>query len=592
MHFESVTAHAFGRLRHETLNLAPGMNVIFGPNEAGKSTWHAALYAGLCGMRRARGRPRREDGEFEARHRPWDGDGWEVGATIALAGRRVILRHDLASGVDSSARDADLAARDYSGQIMTDGAPNGARWLGLDRKSFLNTACVRQASILELLEDPGDLQDELQSAAATARTGETAADALGLLNAFRAEHVGTDRAPTRPLARLRRAAREAQAALESARSAYAEAAERRHGIEARDVEVRRLERETSGGRAVFAEASARDAERRFAHATTLSTAFPEGEPRHPADDVELAEQVTRALTRWDSAPYPEEPGGPPATELRDELAAEDLGLGVVAEAEAFAAERRLARARALSAAFPGGAPRRPSEEDELTQEVARALAGWDARLAVSGTPVGELRRRLDDIDRERAGAPSGGLGGLLRAIVRWLVGLLGLARRSSGPAGSELTERRRSIEREIADASRAEDAASGIRNAALSAGLPDGSPDVLAQSLREWQRTRAVRMGKVDERLQDWEELQRLLGERTLEGLTEESRRLRREAESRAAVVDRGQLANALATPPGDTELAELRRRTSAARRAPDPQSPAHAGGAGCSLRGGHPRAR
>ena len=75
MRFESVTAYAFGRLRDETLQLAPGVNVIWGPNEAGKSTWHAALYAGLCGMRRGRGRARAEDSDFQERHKPWEGEG-------------------------------------------------------------------------------------------------------------------------------------------------------------------------------------------------------------------------------------------------------------------------------------------------------------------------------------------------------------------------------------------------------------------------------------------------------------------------------------------------------------------------------------
>ena len=198
MRFESVTAYLFGRLRGETLQLAPGMNVIFGPNESGKSTWHAALYAGLCGMRRRRGRPR-PDRDFQARHKPWYNEGWEVGATIVLKDRRVILRHDLDGRVDSSARDADLAGRDYAAEIMNDGAPDGARWLGLDRNSFLSTACVRQAGILGLLDDPGDLQDELQSAAATARTGETAAEAFGtaqrLPSGKRGNTAGADETP-------------------------------------------------------------------------------------------------------------------------------------------------------------------------------------------------------------------------------------------------------------------------------------------------------------------------------------------------------------------------------------------------------------
>ena len=476
MRFESVTAHAFGRFRDQTLDLAPGMNVIYGPNEAGKSTWHAALYAGLCGMRRARGPARSEDRDFQARHKPWDGEGWEVGATIALQDRRVELRHDLDSGVDNSARDADLAGREYSNEIMNDGAPDGARWLGLDRRSFLSTACVRQTSILAVLDDPGELQDELQSAAATARTGETAADALVLLSDYRTEHVGTERSPTRPLARSRREVGGARAAMGSATTAHAEATERRHGVEALEAEVEGIERKREATRAVLAEAEAVSAEQRLARATALSESFLDGEPRHPADDSELAEQVTRALEQWSNAPHTEEPSGPTAAELGAQLADDDLRLAILAEVDASAAERRLTRARELSGAFPDGAPRRPSEEDELTQEVANALAAWDARPDVSGTPVSHLRAQLDEIELARADTSRGGLAGLLRAIFRWFARLLGLGSRESEPERSVLAERRRVLEREIEDATRVEEAASAVRNAARSAGLPDGSP--------------------------------------------------------------------------------------------------------------------
>ena len=567
MRFESVRAYAFGRLRDETLPLAPGMNVIFGPNEAGKSTWHAALYAGLCGMRRGRGRARTEDSAFQARHKPWDGGGWEVEATIALKDRRVTLRHDLDGRVDSSARDADLAGRDYSGEIMNEGAPDGARWLGLDRRSFLSTACVRQASILAVLDDPGDLQDELQSAAATARTGETAADALGLLSAYRAEHVGTERSPTRPLVQSRRVTESAQVALASARSAHTKAAERRHGVEILDAEVQGLEREENATLAVLAEAVAESAERRLARVRTLSAEFPDREPHHAADDSELAEQVMKALEHWNSAPHPENPEGSTVTELQGQLTEEELRLAIVVEAEASAAEERLDRARELSANFPDGAPRRPSEEDELTQEVARALATWDARPTVSGTPISELRSQLKEVDQELAGARSRGLVALLRAIVQWFAGLLGLAPRASAPERSGLAERRGGIKREIDDMSRLEEAVIAIRKAALSAGLPDDPPKALVQSMRKWQRTRAEQMREADERLEDWEELQRLLGNQKLDEIEAETANLRTEAESRAAAVDCSRLACALSQPLDDAELSDLKGRASDVRR-------------------------
>lgn len=60
MRLKRVTAEAFGPFRDETLEFGPELNVIYGPNEAGKSSWHAAIYAAFCGMRRGRGARRLE----------------------------------------------------------------------------------------------------------------------------------------------------------------------------------------------------------------------------------------------------------------------------------------------------------------------------------------------------------------------------------------------------------------------------------------------------------------------------------------------------------------------------------------------------
>src|SRR5436309_14674122 len=97
MRLERVHIEAFGALRQQTLELAPRMTVLFGPNESGKSTWHAAIYAALCGVQRGRGRPTRFDEGFAAEHKPWDGDQWIVSAVLRLAnGRRIEIRQDLA----------------------------------------------------------------------------------------------------------------------------------------------------------------------------------------------------------------------------------------------------------------------------------------------------------------------------------------------------------------------------------------------------------------------------------------------------------------------------------------------------------------
>ena len=217
MWFESVKTYAFGPLREKELRFEPGMNIVYGPNEAGKSTWHSALFAGLCGQRSGRGRLQKSDRDFQERHEPWNDKGaWEVGAVVALdRGIRVELRHDLA-GNGASARDADIAGRDYANEIMYEGAPDGSTWLGLNRRSFLSVACVRQADILSVLGDADALQDDLQRAAATAGTDGTAAHALNLLTVFRSEHIGSQRAHTKPLQKSAQEARTKRDALDFA----------------------------------------------------------------------------------------------------------------------------------------------------------------------------------------------------------------------------------------------------------------------------------------------------------------------------------------------------------------------------------------
>src|SRR5437773_721615 len=129
MRFDTVFATAFGPLRGQRLDFAPGMNLIHGPNEAGKSSWHSALYVSLCGVRRGAG-ARRDDRVFAMRHKPWLGSDWLVGAHIRLDnGRSIEMSHDLAGRIDCFAKDA-VTGSECSAEIMNEGNPDGSRWLG------------------------------------------------------------------------------------------------------------------------------------------------------------------------------------------------------------------------------------------------------------------------------------------------------------------------------------------------------------------------------------------------------------------------------------------------------------------------------
>ncbi|MEE9280401.1 MAG: AAA family ATPase [Myxococcota bacterium] len=319
MRFESATAHAFGRLERETLEFTPGLNIIYGRNEAGKSTWHDALFAGLCGMRRSRGSRRKEDREFAERRKPWSADDWSVSVRIVLEdGRRIDLRQDLDDLVDCRATDADIG-RDVSDEIMNEGSPDGSRWLGLDRRSFPPTACVRQADLLGVLENAELLQDHLQRAAASAGRDETAARALERLSEYRRVHVGLDRAnSTRPLRRAldrRRAAEDAFDAAVRAHSEFLVLCEREQEASraAAELDARLGE--------LRAELARREADAwldRARRARAIADRFPEGPPPFE-DDEALARQVTSALSAWRQRLQLLELTGATSEELRSEL---------------------------------------------------------------------------------------------------------------------------------------------------------------------------------------------------------------------------------------------------------------------------------
>lgn len=207
MRIDEVRATAFGPFRGEKLLLAPGMNVVHGPNEAGKSTWFAATFAGLAGRRKARGRGTAAAALFRNRHKPWTGSRWSAGVTVTLGDGQVLaLEHDLAKGESRIVDGADgrvLSVGELESRLgldlVTESSLDGTRLLGLNRDSARATVFTGQADVLRVLEDAEELQEFLERAATTEVADVTAEGALAWLVAERSERVGNDRVGKKPL---------------------------------------------------------------------------------------------------------------------------------------------------------------------------------------------------------------------------------------------------------------------------------------------------------------------------------------------------------------------------------------------------------
>ncbi|MEP6871096.1 MAG: AAA family ATPase, partial [Anaerolineaceae bacterium] len=319
MRFKSVRVARFGCLEDEKLELASGLNVIYGLNEAGKSTWHAAMYAALCGVRRGAGITKTER-EFREKHFPWSGKRWEVNAQIELEdGRLIDLHHDLDGKVDCKATNA-VTGRDMSPELMFEGMPDGSTLLGLNRNLYSQVGCIRQAEILSILNDSHELQVQIQRTVASPEAKATAAAAIKALQAFRSAKVGLDRSnSSQPLVTTRRALqssaqclRQASAAHESYALVVSEAVRLERLADERTTRRTRLEAQIR-----TQEADALGA--KIDRMKLLAAGLPDGPPPDRREEDGLALRVAEAIKAWTVRPDIVVPAGETAEELTRQL---------------------------------------------------------------------------------------------------------------------------------------------------------------------------------------------------------------------------------------------------------------------------------
>jgi DNA repair exonuclease SbcCD ATPase subunit len=572
MRIKKVRAGAFGPLRGEELELADGMTVISGPNESGKSTWNAAIYAALCGMRRGRGAPVTADREFRARHLPWAGDDWRVSAVIELdGGRTVELHHDLSDLVDCHATDTVLGS-DLTGEILFEGTPDGSAWLGLNRRTFHSVACVRQAQILQVIEDSKHLQDDLQRAAATAGADQTAARALELIDEVQREWVGLDRAnSTRPLRQAKQRLAQAQQEEERVR--------RLHDGWQTDLERLADLRARAGaatGRLGVAEAAqaAADlavAEQRLERIRELAQRNPIPPPE-PADPARSG-SVDRALAEWDHRPHPSLPHGDDATTLRAHLdalpAPPPSDLPPVTETTARPSTATTST-RHTGASGPALAMLGLGTGLLITgialavfgpPAIGAALAGTGAAAMVAGAMVAHAHRRVGH------GVGHGVRTGADPDVARLEARLQQSERARQSEQRAELErrlqERTAAEQRFATDQTRVAEAAEALRAAARGCGLADeqlhAAPDVLAEALRTWRAADQAAAHRRAHARQEWGELQALLAGHTPEQLEAEVAARRAGAAGLAGAVDAARLSDWTWGGDPDQQLARLR---------------------------------
>ncbi len=223
----------FGRLTDRTVRFDPRFNVIYGPNEAGKSTLTSAILASLYGCGR---------GERDS-WRPWSGARYAAALKYVLSdGREFEVQRDFERD-GKGVHVYDASGNDVSGECAVGrNIVPGLTHLGVPLEVFLNASYVAQGEV----EIDGSRAERISHALAQALDGgpreDAALGALKRLDDALATHVGSRRATVHaPMRRLTEETLELEERCEEVRRRLRELDELRARLGAETARTAELE---------------------------------------------------------------------------------------------------------------------------------------------------------------------------------------------------------------------------------------------------------------------------------------------------------------------------------------------------------------
>ena len=233
MKIKKMTAH-FGALDGDTLELDGGLNILYAPNESGKSTWCAFLRSMLYGVSTSQ-RTRAGQKPDKLKYRPWSGTPMSGSMDVDTAdGPVTIRRWTERDSQPMQAFSATVTGTDLPAWGL-DAASAGESLTGMPSEVFERSVFIRQSG-LELSNDP-ELERRINAIVSSGDEEVSFTEAEKRLKAWKRRRSGQRGA----IPELRAELDETRRALEAIREQERTAAEMDEQIEA--LERRRTETE-------------------------------------------------------------------------------------------------------------------------------------------------------------------------------------------------------------------------------------------------------------------------------------------------------------------------------------------------------------
>lgn len=202
MIINSLHIDGFGKLTEESFNFSPGLNLIFGPNEAGKSTMQRAILMLLYGFYNG-SRPLKAERELHIRYKPWGGTAYRGSININLEGGQHVL---ISRSFDSDEPEAQLFDGETGEEITNQYQRKRRgyvdfceRQLSMSLQVFEAIACVPQGQLTNITtRDAQNISDAIIRLIDSAGTNISVRNAMDrLASASRA--IGNEKSKAGPI---------------------------------------------------------------------------------------------------------------------------------------------------------------------------------------------------------------------------------------------------------------------------------------------------------------------------------------------------------------------------------------------------------
>lgn len=162
MKITELQINNFGKLHQKKIQPQPGLNIVYGDNESGKSTLHQFITGMMFGMEKQRGKAGKND--CYQQYEPWNSSSYYTGSMrFEVGGKSFFIErnfyHKEKSAVLRNEQDGEELSVFQGDMEMLLG--------GMKKNTYENTYCIRQASVETGKEFAGMLQNFFVNASHT-----------------------------------------------------------------------------------------------------------------------------------------------------------------------------------------------------------------------------------------------------------------------------------------------------------------------------------------------------------------------------------------------------------------------------------------